>query len=323
VRKENVVGRWHPTFGAAVLIGLAASLAGAADGREGAALEGRLAVGVTREKVTELYVLPATGGRARMISRRGDGVTAHEPAWAPDGRQIAFASDSVAGEKIGLVDPDGSRLRLLTTTRERKGTVSAFSPSWSRDGQFVLFSQVRLDPPWTLTLRRVRPDGTGARTLWSRSHANRGEVLRLSPDEKHILYSHITGDNREDLYRVDVDGKRRQRLTRNGDGSQIKHALWSPDAKQIAFCLYLGYPASSSRDFPSVWVVNTDGSGQKRLTPWDASCGFPRGGIAWSPASDWIAFGRHRAGLFAIRPDGTGLRAIDRELPATSVSWTR
>jgi Tol biopolymer transport system component len=120
-------------------------------------------------------------------------------------------------------------------------------------------------------------------------------VLTLSPDEKHILYSHI----------------------------KIKHALWSPDGKQIAFCMYRGYPASSNHDSPSVWVVNADGSGQKRLTPWDARCGFPRGGIAWSPAGDWIAFGRAPAGLLAIRPDGTGLRPIDRELPATSVSWTR
>jgi Tol biopolymer transport system component len=259
-----------------------------------------------------------------MISLRGDGATAHEPAWAPDGGQIAFASDSVAGNKIGLVDPDGSGLGILTTPRRGKVPWEDFSPSWSRDGQFVLFNRVRLDgQTYRLSLQRVRPDGTGARTLWSRSHARRGDVLTLSPDEKHILYSHINPDNREDLYRVDVDGKRRQRLTRNGDGSQIKHALWSPDGKQIAFCMYRGYPASSNHDSPSVWVVNADGSGQKRLTPWDARCGFPRGGIAWSPAGDWIAFGRAPAGLLAIRPDGTGLRPIDRELPATSVSWTR
>jgi Tol biopolymer transport system component len=134
-----VVGRLHLTVGAAVLFGVAASLAGAAGGREAAALEGRLAVGVTREKVTELYVLPAAGGRARMISLRGDGATAHEPAWAPDGGQIAFASDSVAGNKIGLVDPDGSGLGILTTPRRGKVPWEDFSPSWSRDGQFVLF----------------------------------------------------------------------------------------------------------------------------------------------------------------------------------------
>jgi Tol biopolymer transport system component len=101
-------------------------------------------------------------------------------------------------------------------------------------------------------------------------------VLTLSPDEKHILYSHINPDNREDLYRVDVDGKRRQRLTRNGDGSQIKHALWSPDGQQIAFCMYRGLP----RFFQSR-LSKRLGCERRRLRPETA---HPLGRAVWVSA---------------------------------------
>ena len=110
-----------------------------------------------------------------------------------------------------------------------------------------------------------------------------------------------------------LDGRGLKRLTRNRDGSEIHVAEWSPDGTRIAFC---ADPALDA--FPAVWVINADGSGARKLSRGRSSCG-----LAWSPSGNWVAFARYPAGLYAVRPDGSGLRAIARDLPVSSISWTR
>lgn len=293
----------------------AVTLVTTADAREGNGLQGRLAVGVTRQNVDELYVIPAAGGSAaRMISRRGDGATASRPAWSPDGSQIAFASSSVAGSRIDLVEPDGSRLRPLTRPRPRYEVFDG-SPTWSRDGEFVRFSRATVHGETsTLTLRRVRPNGSGARTLWTNSDETRGDVLTLSPGGREMLYSrHIDLDTREELFAANLDGSGTRRLTRSRIGTRIGNAVWSPDGRRIVYCA--GPAATLDR---LIWIVNANGSGARQLLRTRASCA-----LAWSPTGEWIAFGRYPAGLFAVRADDSGLRQIDPNLPATSLSWTR
>ena len=292
----------------------AVTLVTTAAAREGNGLQGRLAVGVTRENVEELYSLPASGGSTRMISRRGDGATASRPAWSPDGSQIAFASSSVAGSRIDLVEPDASRLRPLTRPRPRYAVFDG-NPTWSRDGQFVRFNRTTVEGETsTLTLRRVRPDGSGARTLWTNSDETRGEILTLSPGGRKMLYSrHIDLDTREELFSANLDGSGTRRLTRSRTGTRIGNAVWSPNGRRIVYCA--GPAATLDR---LLWIVDADGSGARQLLRTRASCA-----LAWSPTGDWIAFGRDPAGLFAVRADGSGLRQIDPNLPATSLSWTR
>jgi len=55
---------------------------------------------------------------------------AYAPAWSPDGRSLAFQS----GHGVGIVAPDGSRLRYILPAVE---DVWRHSPAWSPDGAWI------------------------------------------------------------------------------------------------------------------------------------------------------------------------------------------
>ncbi len=58
------------------------------------------------------------------------------PAWSPDGKKIAFASNRRGhGYQIFVMDADGANPRLLSNT-EGRGT----APRWSPDGKVIYFT---------------------------------------------------------------------------------------------------------------------------------------------------------------------------------------
>src|SRR5205823_3586835 len=67
------------------------------------------------------------------------------PTWSPDGRRIAFDD----GDRIMMVDADGSNLRPLT--RRRDGFDS--DPAWSPDGRVIAFTAL------TTSVRPTRRGG--------------------------------------------------------------------------------------------------------------------------------------------------------------------
>jgi Tol biopolymer transport system component len=89
-------------------------------------------------------------------------------------------------------------------------------------------------------------------------------------------------------------------------------AVWSPNGKQLAFM--------SARDgYPSVWVMNADGSGQTNLTPkdpGDADSEWVSRAPSWSTTGRQIYFMSFRPStgldteIFLIDFDGTGLARI-------------
>jgi TolB protein len=83
----------------------------------------------------------------------------------------------------------------------------------------------------------------------------------------------IAFDNFEDVWTIDADGADLTQLTRapypEFDPS------WSPDGTEIAF-------RSERSGEPEIWIMNADGTGQRRLTDGLSP--------AWSPDGSLIAF---------------------------------
>ena len=79
----------------------------------------------------QLYVMNADGSGQTRISF-GDG-SYSTPVWSPRGDLIAFTKQSGGKFSIGVMKPDGSGERILTTGFHNEG------PTWAPNGRVLMF----------------------------------------------------------------------------------------------------------------------------------------------------------------------------------------
>ncbi len=91
-----------------------------------------------------IYVMRSDGSGLRKLADRGS-----EPAWSPDGRQIAYSSDRDRNGELSygdtvnyanelyVMNSNGSGSKRLTSTKD----LNEGSPSWSPDGSRIAFQR--------------------------------------------------------------------------------------------------------------------------------------------------------------------------------------
>jgi Tol biopolymer transport system component len=179
------------------------------------------------------------GGRRLSLGR-----PAGEPAFSPDGGRLAFTSRG----DVYTVAVDGRGVRRVTTD----GTNSA--PAWSPNGRAIAFVHAG-------SLVTVRPDG-------SRRTVLAAHVLSADwePDGRQLVAVRRSGADAE-LWVLDATGRAVRRLT---SGQLDLAARWSPDGRRVAFV----------RD-GDVWTINTTGGDLQRVT----ASGDVGAALAWQPLS--------------------------------------
>jgi len=115
----------------------------------------------------QLYVMGANGGGSKRISFGSGRYTT--PVWSPTGEYIAFTRQNGSEFHIGIMRPDGSDERILTTSYLDEG------PTWAPNGRVLMFSR---ETPggaprlWTVDvtgrIQRAAPyPGAGTDPAWS------------------------------------------------------------------------------------------------------------------------------------------------------------
>ena len=116
-----------------------------------------------------------------------------------------------------------------------------------------------------------------------------------------------------DIYSVSISGKTKRNLTRS-PLDELAPAV-SPDGRRVVFV------RATTRENWDLWIMRADGSDQRQLTHTEDAELDP----VWSPDGRLIAFTTHARSscppsdcgdwlLWVMRPDGTGLRPIGREV---------
>lgn len=156
---------------------------------------------------------------------------------------IAYA----LGDDILAMNPDGSGMQVLTPPSSGQN----FGPSWSPDGQKIVFARVNPFPN-NADIRVMNADGSGDVGL-TPNNPSADLYPAWSPDGQKIAF---TRDNTVAV--MNADGTGQTELA----AGQLP--AWSPDSRKISFQRYWVTPDSMSQS--DIFVMNSDGSGVTNLT---------------------------------------------------------
>jgi len=202
-----------------------------------------------------VYVKAVNGNKDIFLQRPGGAprdLTADspaddsEPAYSPDGNQIAFRSERDGGG-LYLMGATGESVRRLTDT--------GYDPAWSPDGKEIVYATAPGDDPqeWGPKSRLWRIDLSSNR---ARLVAEADAVQpSWSPNNRRIAYWGVPpGSAQRAVWTVPVDGGEPVRAT---DGDSLNWSpAWSPDGRYLYF-------ASDRSGSMNLWRVPIDESSGK------------------------------------------------------------
>jgi dipeptidyl aminopeptidase/acylaminoacyl peptidase len=314
-------------------------LASAAGGRTSVAESAPLIFGRSLGNIEAIYAVAGDGTHLTQLS---EGPNDSDPAWSPDGSQIAYLRDNGArglrrhSVDLVVMDATGRNPRRLT----RGALIPWFS--WSPDSNQIAVADDRrgLDVVDVVTrsVRSLSRDEVFGPPLWSPD----GQMILFEPGDDHDLTvisladgssQQLSGTESSDAYawaprgRVIAYSVSDDLFLAEPGGMPVRVAsltdpeelAWSPDGTRIAL-------TSDPLGEAQVWVLRFPDT----LTRVTNARGCDEAAPAWSPDSDAMAFRRSgcvrrsNVGLYRVNANGAGERRIavdDPWIAPAPASW--
>jgi dipeptidyl aminopeptidase/acylaminoacyl peptidase len=198
---------------------------------------------------TEIWLADAATGETLQLTNDPKKSSA-SPAWSPDSRLLAFATDRDEKRQVYVIDPRGGEARKLTSAEDGVGGFA-----WSPDGKSIAYTMT--DP---------KTDGDKTREKTYGDYDVIGDDYRMSH-----------------LWIIDVAAKKARRLTKGP--FTVGQFSWSPDSARIAFDHRIN-PANASSGSADISIVTVADGTLRDLVKQEG----PDTNPMWSPDGSRIAF---------------------------------
>ena len=153
----------------------------------------------------EIFTVPAEKGEIRNLTRT-PGVRERAPAWSPDGKWVAYASDKTGEFQIYIREGNGQGEEIQLTS-DLKTYLSNLS--WSPDSKKILYSDVT-NTLWYLDIEEKKPA-----KVFHNDYAAGGNFVNgvWSPDSNWIAYAKADPNMMSSVYLFSLEQNQSHRIT--------------------------------------------------------------------------------------------------------------
>jgi eukaryotic-like serine/threonine-protein kinase len=265
----------------------------------------------TRPTKSQLWTIELKTGRRQQVFE-GDAL---QPTVSPHQKRIAYWSrpDRYGQREHILTVPVGGGEPVAVTD----GSSTDLNPVWSPDGRYLYFSSNRGGSSniWRIGINEDTGKTTGVPEAVTAIGANTSVLhLSLSRDGKQMAYSAQT--DVRNLHRAPFNSTEGT-VGKPSPVTQGSLQLWFPDPSPDGQWL-TAYSMGQQRH---IFVMRTDGSDQRDLTPDNFRHAWPR----WSPDGRRIAFTSRQTGdyeLWIMNRDGSDRRQLTKSAGGHYAPWS-
>lgn len=277
----------------------------------------------------KLVFQEASGGNIYTVNGDGSNLkrvtSGLDPAWSPDGTQIAFARWNEPAAGLYIANADGSNEQGLVAASQ------LLSPRWSPDGKRIVYTRqvggtledrvscargfcftISADPHWKIGVVEI------AKMVDVDVYRN---VITEPPCSNHCFAPTWSPDNRTLVYADAGVGIMTTDTTTTtlsllfNQTPRVQSPAWSPDGTKVAF-------QARQHDHWEIYVMDADGKNATAVTRADPLSFIRVNNVApvWSPDSKQILFLSDRGGkweFFVIGVDGSNLRQVLKNVSDT------
>ena len=257
---------------------------------------------------SDIYTIKTDGTDLTQIT--ADVGCESEPAFSPDGTQVAYKSNrnmgTVPDATYDPLDDYNSDIYVIDLATKADTQLTSdgdcqLGPQFSPDGAYVAFRDDHLVKGQTAGnygySRMWMMDADGSNQLMLGDLDMGGTFKDWTPDSQWLVYTiagyrygdYHAGPGTTDIYKVKPDGTSNTRLTLTDDYCE-SHPKVSPDGELILFKLRYNPPKALEAD-EALAVMDMDGYNGKVLVESDPVLGNDVHKGNWSPDGRWIVFG--------------------------------
>ncbi len=286
INKQNKLTLRHIALIPVTILGLASVIASNGNGISSVAF-----VSDRDGGKSEIYSMGADGSNPARITNNNASDSA--PAWSPDKEKIAFVRNLGGNDEIFVMNRDGSNEKRITNSPGLDA-----GPAWAPDGKRIAFESDRADGPGDIWIINIDTDELSNVT---HNAAYRDAEPTWSPDGTQIAFQRHINNNWE-ICLIAASGINDRCISNNPAHDQFP--AWSPIESESVQSK-IAFESNRDNGRMVIYVMNSDGSEQQRLTAQDQDNFFP----AWSALGDSIVFESNRDNnmeVYKMKSDGTG-----------------